>query len=67
MDLLVITACEGDPLEKSVEMQLKLRAPFPLELHVRTPEKVKERLDMGDSFMREIISKGKIFYEAAHS
>lgn len=67
VDLLVITTCAGDPLEKSVEMQLKLRPPFPLELHVHTPEKVQERLAMGDGFMREIINKGKIFYEASHA
>ena len=66
VDLLVITECEGDPIEKSVEMQLKLRPPFPLELHVRTPQKIKERLEMGDHFIREIISRGKIFYESTH-
>jgi predicted nucleotidyltransferase len=63
VDLLVITPLEGDAVAKSVEIQLKLRAPFPLELLVRTPEKVRERLEMGDGFMREILTKGKILYE----
>lgn len=65
VDLLVITRAAGDPIEKAVEMQMKLRAPFPLELLVRTPEKVHERLQMGDNFMREIITRGKVLYEAA--
>ncbi len=39
VDLLVIMPFEGSTATKSVEMQLKVRAPFPLELLVRTPEK----------------------------
>ncbi len=66
VDLLVITPLEGDAVAKSVEMQLKLRAPFPVELLVRSPEKVRQRLEMGDGFMREILTKGKILYEADH-
>jgi hypothetical protein len=31
---------------------------------VRTPEKVRQRLEMGDSFLREILEEGKVLYEA---
>lgn len=64
VDLLVITPLDRDAVAKSVEIQLKLRPPFPLELLVRSPEKVRERLEMGDGFMREILTKGKTLYEA---
>lgn len=67
VDLLVITPFEGNSVKKSVEIRLKLRPPFPMDLLVRTPEKVRERLKMGDGFMREIINKGKVLYEAKHS
>jgi predicted nucleotidyltransferase len=67
VDLLVIMPLQCSPVEKSVEMQLKLRASFPLELLVRTPEKVLERLEMGDVFMREVLAKGKVLYEARHA
>ncbi len=67
VDLLVIMPLNGSAVEKSVEMQLKLRAPFPLELLVRTPEKVRERLEMGDIFMREVLAKGRVLYEARHA
>jgi predicted nucleotidyltransferase len=63
VDLLVIMSIEGNAVAKTVEIQLKLRPSFPLELLVRTPEKVRERLEMGDGFMREILTKGKILYE----
>jgi hypothetical protein len=45
-------------------MRLKLRPPFPVDLIVRTPEKVRQRVAMGDSFMQEIVEKGKVLYEA---
>ncbi len=64
VDLLVITPLDRDAVAKSVEIQLKLRPPFPLELLVRSPEKVRERLEMGDGFMLEILTKGKTLYEA---
>jgi hypothetical protein len=38
-----------------------------VDLLVRTPEKVQERLAMGDGFMREILETGKVLYEAGHS
>ncbi len=41
-----------------------LRPAFPVDLIVRTPEKVRERLTMGDDFMWEIIEEGKVLYEA---
>lgn len=66
MDLLVITPFEGSSVKKSVEIRFKLRPSFPMDLLVRTPEKVRERLDMGDGFIREIITKGKPLYEAKH-
>jgi hypothetical protein len=37
-----------------------------MDLLVRTPEKVRERIAMGDSFMREILDQGKVLYEADH-
>ena len=37
-----------------------------LYLLVRTPERVGERIELGDFFMREIVTKGKVLYEAAH-
>lgn len=64
VDLLVITPLDRDAVAKSVEIQLKLRPPFPLELLVRSPEKVRERLEIGDGFMLEILTKGKTLYEA---
>ena len=64
VDLLVICPFQGRSVDKSVEIRMKLRPPFPVDIIVRSPEKVRQRMDMGDGFMREIIEEGKVLYEA---
>jgi predicted nucleotidyltransferase len=64
VDILIIGPFEGRSVDKSVEIRLKLRPSFPVDLLVRTPEKVRQRLEMGDSFLREILEEGKVLYEA---
>ncbi len=64
VDLLVIVSFDGRSVDKSVEIRMKLRPDFPVDLLLRTPEKVRERLDMDDPFMREILEEGKVLYEA---
>ena len=64
VDLLVITPFEGRNVDKSVEIRMKLRPRFPVDLLVRTLEKVRRRIEMGDGFMREILQEGKVLYEA---
>lgn len=66
VDILVIGPFEGRSVDRSVEIRMKLRPAFPMDLLVRTPEKVRERIAMGDSFMREILDRGKVLYEADH-
>jgi predicted nucleotidyltransferase len=63
VDLLVVLPHKGDAVEKSVEIRLATRPPFPLDLLVRTPQEVRRRLAMGDTFMRDIVEKGKVLYE----
>ncbi len=55
---------EGRSVDKSVEIRLKINPPFPLDLLVRTPEVVRQRIEMGDCFLRDILKDGKVLYEA---
>lgn len=66
VDLFIVMPFEGKPVNKSVEMRLKLRPSFPVDLIVRTPEAVQQRLDMGDTFVQDILRDGKVLYEAHH-
>ena len=67
VDILVVMPLNGNPVDKSVEMRLKLRPIFPLDLLVRTPTRIKERLALGDDFIKDILNKGKILYEARNN
>jgi predicted nucleotidyltransferase len=64
VDLLVIMPARNQR-SQAYKICLALSAPFPLDLLVRTPETMKWRLEEGDSFLREIVAKGKILYEKA--
>lgn len=64
VDLLVIYPFQGRSVDQSVQIRMKLRPHFPVDLIVRTPEKVDERLQMGDHFMQDIIEEGKVLYES---
>lgn len=67
VDMLVILPFEGKSARKSVEMISALKPSISLDLVVRTQEQVAERLKMNDFFLREIIEKGNVLYEAAYS
>jgi predicted nucleotidyltransferase len=66
VDLLVILTGKKKDEKKAVDIRLKLYPNFPLDLLVHTPAKVRKRIAMGDCFMREIMTKGKVLYEAHH-
>ncbi len=63
VDLLVIMPASNE-ISKSARITLAFDPPFPLDLIVRTPKHVERGLKEGDWFLREIIGKGKVLYEA---
>jgi predicted nucleotidyltransferase len=66
VDLLVVmdrTRCRGERM--SLRIRLAVDRDFPMDLLVRTPAEVAKRLRWGDCFIREIVEKGKVLYEAA--
>ncbi len=67
IDLLVVMPVEGHPAYKAAEIRMKIETPMALDLLVRTPEFVVERIKQGDMFMRKIAEHGKVIYEAEHA
>jgi predicted nucleotidyltransferase len=63
VDLLVVLSFKGKAANKASEIRNKIRAEFPLDLIVRTPEQVADRLKNNDWFMRDIFEKGRTLYE----
>src|SRR6266567_3634378 len=64
LDLLVILPFEGRPIYKSIEILEKVHPTLPIDLIVRTPEQLTTRLALHDFFLQEVVSKGKVLYEA---
>jgi predicted nucleotidyltransferase len=64
VDILVVMPARNE-LDQSVRISLLIDPPFPLDIIVRTPKNMKWRLEEGDSFLKEIVSKGKVLHEKA--
>ena len=64
VDLLVITQFEGKPWRFAVEIRDRIKPKIPLDLLVRTPEQLRERLAMHDMLLTEIVTRGTVLYEA---
>jgi uncharacterized protein len=65
VDLLVVMPARNQ-LDQAFKIRLTLTAPFALDLIVRTPTEMAWRLEEGESFLTEILSKGKVLYEKGH-
>ncbi|OGO31790.1 MAG: hypothetical protein A2136_03735 [Chloroflexi bacterium RBG_16_54_11] len=64
MDLLIIMDTTERPAERILAISRLLRPrPFPMDILVRTPAEIDKALEIGDSFIQEIITKGKVLYE----
>ena len=63
VDLLVVMKTKERPRAKQIEISRALSPhPFGMDILVRTPEQIKERIPLGDYFLREITTKGKVLY-----
>jgi hypothetical protein len=53
----------GNELDKMVEVRGQLDSAMPVDVFVKTPEQLDERIALGDFFIAEVIDKGKVLYE----
>ena len=69
IDLLIVMPFKGSPFRQAsliLTHVVHAIGVLPLDLLVRTNDQVQERIQLGDSFMREIIERGRVMYEADH-
>ena len=64
VDILVVMPARNQ-LDQAVRIRRACAPNFPLDLIVRTPQNMRWRLEEGDSFLREVTSRGKVLYEKA--
>ncbi len=58
----------GKPTETSdVDVLVLIAPPFSVDLLVRDPEDIRQRLEWNDFFIREIIEKGIVLYASTHA
>ena len=66
VDLLVVMPAY-DEINQSIRIILAFDPVFPLDLIVRTPERLRRRLADGDCFLQEITTKGIVLYEKGNT
>jgi len=66
VDLLIVMNHKGKGWKTATKIRQRLRPQFPIDLLVRSPEEIRQRLSLGDCFIKEICTKGRILYEAPH-
>ncbi len=66
VDLLVVMPFEGRKAKKAIEIRSAVYAGFPMDLIPITPERLKHRIEIEDFFLREVVEKGRVLYEAGH-
>jgi uncharacterized protein len=62
VDILVVMSA-ANQIEQAVRIDRAIDPPFPLDLIVRTPKNLSWRLQEGDSFLEEIVKRGRVLYE----
>ena len=66
VDLLVIMHTDLRPAERSAQISRVCRPRYlPMDILVRTPQEIAERLNAFDPFLEEILTHGKVLYQAA--
>jgi predicted nucleotidyltransferase len=65
IDLFIVKESQESPYRRAVRVRRLLRNParrIPVELLVVTPQELKQRLEIGDQFVQEILSRGEVLY-----
>lgn len=66
VDLLVIMPASNE-INQAIRVLRAMERPFALDLIVKTPRNIERGLRDGDWFIRDMIEKGKVVYEAPNS
>jgi predicted nucleotidyltransferase len=65
VDLLIAMDTPLRNVQQAVEIRKAVTFPFPVDLLVRTPQQIAERLAVGDVFFQEVLTKGIVLHETA--
>ena len=66
IDLLVVMSHSKPAIQAASEIRLALPADTAVDVMVRTPQQVQERLRMNDFFIQDILNNGRVLYDAGN-
>lgn len=64
IDLLIVMPFDGRNVEQAIKIRQCVSSKMPLDLIVRTSKQIQERIKLEDFFIKEIVERGKVLYEA---
>jgi predicted nucleotidyltransferase len=64
VDMLVVMDTPLREVEQAIQICQQIQYRFGLDLIVRKPQRLAERLKMGDWFLHDILEEGKVVYES---
>jgi predicted nucleotidyltransferase len=67
VDLFVVMETPISEVRQAVEILTATSYRFGLDLLVYTPRRLAQRMEWGDPFVQEIVTRGKVLYESAGS
>ena len=63
VDLMIIKNSKKNSFLRQLSVRRIIKGAIPVDILVYTPAEIKNRLNLGDFFIRDIIEKGKLIYE----
>ncbi len=66
VDMLVVMDTELTGAQQAVQIMHGISFNFGLDLVVYTPQRLDQRLHWGDSFLQEVVTKGRVMYESSN-
>jgi len=67
VDLMIVMPYRGRATEKAIKIRSQISVPFALDLLVYSPRELEHRYRIEDWFVRDVVEKGKVLYEASHA
>jgi predicted nucleotidyltransferase len=64
VDLLIVMDTQLRETEQALRIRQYVNPLFGVDILVYAPARLKERLELGDSFLKEITDKGVVMYES---
>jgi len=66
--LVVMPLARGQrDVRQAAAIRERVRASFPMDVIVRSPQQISRRLALGDGFIADVLRHGQLMYEGEHA